>query len=196
MVNPAERDHEALLSTVREMVGALEAGKRLDDQFIASHNVRSSMSFHEGGSMRRLWLALLPLIISCAPTLQSMPDQAREEITTRTFAYPYADVFTACLERLEKRGYTIANIDSKVGILTTDWKQSESLAAKILVGNTRAKAMVRVKELSSNESKVILTIQAERQGAFGSWESVPITSDMKKSFEEFFAGVAEILEAR
>lgn len=37
MVNPAEQDHEALLGTVREMVGALQAGKLLDDQFIASH---------------------------------------------------------------------------------------------------------------------------------------------------------------
>jgi hypothetical protein len=146
--------------------------------------------------MRRIWLALLPLMISCAPTLQSMPDQAREEITTRTFVYPQADVLTACLERLEKRGYTIASIDSKFGIISTDWRQNESTAARILIGNTRAKAMVRVKELSNTESKVILTIQAEHQGAFGSWEPLPITADMRKSYDDFFEGVAEILQAK
>jgi hypothetical protein len=145
--------------------------------------------------MRRVWLALFPLMISCAPTLQSMPDQSREEITTRTFAYPYADVLTACLERLEKRGYTIVSVDSKFGIVTTDWKQNESTAARILVGNIRGKANVRVKELSNNKSKVILTIQLEHQGAFGSWEPLPITSDMKKSYDDFFGGVAEILQS-
>ena len=146
--------------------------------------------------MRRIYAALVLLAISCAPTLQSLPDQAREEITTRTFAYPFEEVFSACLDRLEKRGYTIANIDSKVGIMTTDWKQNESVTAKILVGNMRAKAMVRVKALSDMESQVVLTIQAERQRAFGSWESVPITADMRKSYEEFFAGVAEILQSQ
>lgn len=64
-----------------------------------------------------------------------------------------------------------------------------------MVGNVRAKAMVRIRRMSDNESRVTLTLQAEKEGTFGSWESLPMTTDMKASYEEFFQGVAEILES-
>jgi len=43
MVNPNEKEHVALLGTIRQMVGALETG-RLEDQFISSHKQATELA--------------------------------------------------------------------------------------------------------------------------------------------------------
>jgi len=138
-----------------------------------------------------LFLVLI-LFVACASSIQSLSNQEREKITTRIYSHSYEDVFNACITRLENRGFILNNFDSKLGIITTEYKQTTDMLSRALVGNSRTKAMVRIKNLGEN-TKVIFTPQLQLEYYLNSWESVNLNTDMKPQFDRFFDGVEEIL---
>ena len=54
-------------------------------------------------------------------------------------------------------GYGIANMDSQMGFITTDYKQGSTLTG-LLVGDTRTKVSAQVRSAGENQVRVTLTL--------------------------------------
>ena len=78
-------------------------------------------------------------LAGCATT-QSIPIEDR----SRTFEAPHDQVLQAVADCFIEDGYGIANMDSQMGFITTDYKQGSGLTG-LLIGDTRTKVSAQVR---------------------------------------------------
>lgn len=124
------------------------------------------------------------LVVACATT-QTIDVSLR----TNVFQADYLTTFKAVVDYCNDGGFAIVMADKELGILNTDYKESGG-ASSFFFGNSRAKINFSLKKVSETETKVIVTISGEKQGAFGSWTQATMTEgEAKGYYQSVFEGV-------
>jgi hypothetical protein len=108
--------------------------------------------------------------VGCS-TMQSIDVNKR----SRVYQAEYITVFKAVIGYCEEKAFAIIMADKDLGIINTDWKENSGVS-KFFIGNKRVKINFSLKEIvSGKETRVVLTISAQEQGLFGTYQESTMT---------------------
>lgn len=138
-------------------------------------------------------IALMMFFTSCATSVYTLPEAEREGVTWVEYYNEYDDVYSASINVLQDDGYIIENTDRETGLIVTDWRQSESITQRILIGDSRIKYNINLREVSDNATRVTINLQRQTQGGFGGWEQQKVT---RQNAEELLSPIFESISSR
>jgi hypothetical protein len=96
---------------------------------------------------------------------------------TRTYKASYDSTMKACVTYCEVRGFPLASVNDKVGLISTDYRENDG-TSKFFFGNARAKVTFNLHQVDALSTKVVTTIVAEKESGnlfFRSYSAATMT---------------------
>jgi len=150
--------------------------------------------------MKYAIIALLALlIVSCAPSIYTLPADQQKDITWKVYEYTKDEVFDVLLTSIQLGTATIINVDKELGIINTDWMQLGGDLSIVLTGGRRTRTNFNIINSKDKPKQCIVRINMgyqTRSGSFGGWQDQAITKVMaEKTIKPFFDSIQERLSA-
>jgi hypothetical protein len=137
----------------------------------------------------RYLLSLLLLLTACSAGPVTTTQNVDPTVRTDTLQASYDQTFTAILDAYSARGFGVEEVNKKVGLARSGYKQS----GNVVGAKSRSQLSARISRVDSARTRVQLTFTAEKETLNG-WRAASVTQKRANElYREAFGKFREFL---